>query len=323
MMTGPELPQTTTPKSAVVVWANFVMLVILGTAVLAWIHRYTESFGMIGGLLGLGGVLAWAAFLTNVVGRDTKARMQAGFEGLVLGRERGWLVMVALLGVLFLVAGRFGAVRLDSRGDPTPRLAWATPAATPSEPVEGGTPLPGGGRVNLLVGVPPFGSGTFRVKVRGLPALVTSVSAFERRTFAVPEAFLQRPVLLLRPTLVESTSLRNNPLPLVISRDGTEWKIDRYAGQAVWLGCESDVGIPARVLDDWRFDLARANQQPSAIAIWTPPVSLADAVDFAPGDELEFRVGSAASPRVKVVATVRRSEGAFDFPQEVALEGVQ
>ena len=55
---------------------NLILLLGLGVSALYWIGYHTELIGVVGGLLGLGGVFAWVAFLLNIVREDRKKELQ-------------------------------------------------------------------------------------------------------------------------------------------------------------------------------------------------------------------------------------------------------
>src|SRR4051794_1742544 len=59
---------------------NIVCLTVTGVAISLWLVQYTDFFPMVGGLLGLTGIFAWVAFLSNLVSDERKKELQAEIE---------------------------------------------------------------------------------------------------------------------------------------------------------------------------------------------------------------------------------------------------
>ena len=93
---------------------NLSAMIFTGVCALLWVLLYTENFVVIGGLLGLGGVLAWIAFMANLIRDDRKEALQRLFDEVVLQKPIT-LVCTVLLAIGFLVTWpfRFGTVVVD------------------------------------------------------------------------------------------------------------------------------------------------------------------------------------------------------------------
>ena len=63
---SPQLP------SLKIVAFNLFTLLAIGVVTSGWILYYTDYFPVVGGLLGLGGLFAWVAFLSNIIDENRK-----------------------------------------------------------------------------------------------------------------------------------------------------------------------------------------------------------------------------------------------------------
>ena len=65
-------PKPAPPGQLRVFVRNLVCLTLTGVAISLWLVEYTDFFPMLGGLLGLTGIFAWVAFLSNLISADRK-----------------------------------------------------------------------------------------------------------------------------------------------------------------------------------------------------------------------------------------------------------
>lgn len=254
--------------------ANLVVLLCLGVLILGWFTYYTDLFPMIGGLLGLGGVFAWVAFLSGLVSGDRKKELQALFENKVLDRRWLWLAALGTGGAIMGVGPLWcGTILIDSQRDAVTRSVQiarlsedrAFPKADQWCVDDAISPF---STKKFCMWVGSWRPQSFVVKVSGLPALEVKLGPLTRKTLLVPREFYRQPVLIVRPgkKLIENS--RQIPQTFRLCINGvtkSEW-ID-YKAQTVWVGCDKDVIVPAEIREKW--DLEGAN--PQLIAQWLRP----------------------------------------------------
>ncbi len=96
------------PQSSKVAVCNLIGLIAAGISVSWWILYFTDFFPVVGGLLGLGGLFTWIAFVSNILTDERKAEMQQSFDRFVLQR-RGLLILRRFRkdsAVLYFLSGR-------------------------------------------------------------------------------------------------------------------------------------------------------------------------------------------------------------------------
>jgi hypothetical protein len=178
---------------------------------------YTDWFPLVGGLLGLGGLFAWAGFVAGLLSDERKRELQAVFEHRLLGRAGTPLGLLVLLAALLLWASLHGSVRLDSRGDDHGRLAWIQ-----QDPFRSNPPLPANGYAaprslqtfSIFTGWRPR---PVYVKVAGLPVTLVTVSPFRRATLTIPDSLERRPIVLIRPAPRVSTNAERFRFDLAVT----------------------------------------------------------------------------------------------------------
>src|SRR5580765_5412413 len=82
---------------------NFATLLLLGTFLSGWLLRYTDYFEVFGGLLALGGLFTWLAFLLKLFPETEMQRLQAGLYELVLKQPWMWALYLGMLLLALLV----------------------------------------------------------------------------------------------------------------------------------------------------------------------------------------------------------------------------
>ena len=72
---------------------NLFTLLATGVVTSGWILYYTDYFPIVGGLLGLGGLFAWIAFLSNIIDPNRKKQFQVCFDEKFLRKKRFALII--------------------------------------------------------------------------------------------------------------------------------------------------------------------------------------------------------------------------------------
>lgn len=266
-------------QNDVLFFVNLFALIAVGTLALGWVLYFTEWFPVIGGLLGLGGLFAWIAFLGNVVADARKTAMQTFVDQRCL--PRAWFS--AVLGVVAVgLAGyamAHGSVVLDNQRSDRPRHATIAPAGADGTQTEVVVPARGTVTVPLSTGL--FGTRTYRIKLEQLPWLQRPLAFFEAGTVLVDEDFRKRTIVLIRPhaAAVGYLGAAGRSLRVTIGDDGAPLDRPDYRGEAVWLGAAGDVEPVDELRRDWQLELerrfaARPNLAQRHDALWRRPISL-------------------------------------------------
>lgn len=312
---------------------NLLGLILFGTLVLGWLLRYTDLFPLVGGLLGLGGVFAWIAFLSGIVREERKQQLQQAFESCYLGRLRSLLITAAAL-VLFCfgIALRHGTVELDATLDPAGRRVEIVELAG----VDGGKrrshgriALPARSAARVLLPATLLATRTFELRPDGLPARRLSLRPLQRQTVSVPDSFYERPIYVVRVDtrwLQKIRTFADFHLEIAI-RDGPgaaqTQRIDPFEGRPAWIGARAGVTAPDRFLDRWRADLIGAGQPPDVAATWREPWG--GELNPQPGQTLEVtlvqvrRAPGLPDERTEWARASQRVDATGPFPREIRL----
>lgn len=300
---------------------NLVLLLVVGVGILAWVLSYTDWFPAIGGVLALGGALSWLAFVSRLLKEDRLKQLQDWADRAIFDNPRTqWRVVI--VGTFAAVAACFvGTLELRSElGASVPRNV-AIHRGDPSNATR--DVLNGTLRVPRLTAW--WAPSLVQVKLSGYPEVEAVVTPWSHTTLVAPEQFL-RPVVVLKPDKDLLDMLVNNPMTLSLrlaSRPASEYRLDGYHGEAVWVGCDEDVDVPAQVLDSWKTELTTRGQA-QHLHLWSHPLVVPNGPQtLGPGDQLTVRVLSgptrvfaSADPKVRAVRTRR------DFPQEEEIHGL-
>ena len=231
--------------------ANLTALVATGVLVCGWLLYHTESFQIVGGLLGLGGVFAWVAFVLGLLTEQRKEQMQALFEDQLLLRRRTMIACGLAVAGLTVLTSMSGTIVLDAEAEAVNRVAsGARPGV--SEPTT--RTRIAAHSVRRLWFLTPFGGTTLRLKLNGLPGIATELKPPFRTHLSVPSGLFGQPLLLVRLGAVLSGEAAGSPdaYELHLSLDGEMTVLHPYAGQSVWIGTEDDVPIPVAFVQRWR-----------------------------------------------------------------------
>ncbi len=265
---------------------NLVGLIAAGISVSWWILYFTDSFPVFGGLLGLGGLFTWIAFVGQILTGERKSHMQQSFDRFVLQRRSlpvllglallGWWMGYApcratlLVDCLEATGGHFMEIRTFNPKAPLER-----------EPMERLILSPRG-TAKVLLTTPWFGKKDYVIKVSGFPARKITMTGFCREPFFIPASMLLRPVVLIRPAASELGVIDEGfSLEVQVKGEREEtFRIKNYPGKAVWFGADNDVAVPERLLNNWRQEFKMAKKNPEDISRWLPPLSLGPVIEL-------------------------------------------
>src|SRR4051812_28381189 len=69
---------------------NLLSIISVGVLVSGWLLYYTDWFEVVGGLLALGGILSWLAFVSKILPDERIKQLQKRFDDRVLCNARTW-----------------------------------------------------------------------------------------------------------------------------------------------------------------------------------------------------------------------------------------
>jgi len=315
----------TSPQYSKVPIFNLMALIAAGISVSWWILYFSDFFPVFGGLLGLGGLFAWIAFVGNILTSERKAEMQHSFDSMVLQR-RGLLVFLGLLLLGWWMGyvpcrGTLLVDSLETTGGHFMEIReYSSKAPLAPEPVERLTLSPRG-TAKVLLATPWFGKKDYLVKVSGFPARKITVSGCHREPFFIPASMLLRPVVLIRPAASE-LGVVDTGFQLDVQVRGDKertFHIKNYPGKAVWFGADDDVAVPERLLDAWRQEFKMAKKNAEDIARWLPPLSLGPVDDLSGITEISANLVNGGG-EVKYTGGVDlRGWRERSFPKELVL----
>lgn len=307
----PKPPAPSDDANSRIFYTNVGLIVAFGIIVSSWLEFYTDWFPLVGTLLSLGGVLSWVAFVSRWM---PEARMRALIERTqkalfgTVGLHRHLLFAMVLLILAFNFAGGIQIESSDNLIGKTleiQRVGWSANA----KPIS----LRAGERIRAVRLTSWLFPGKFRVKISGYPDQIVEVNPWERMRLTVPASFL-RPVILLRANRTLFDEIVSNPVPLEIGVGNTKMKIDKYHGEAIWIGCERDVDVPPSLVDEWRKE-PDSKDRPLP-KTWVNPIDLGSRIELNPGDEVVATINNSES-RFKVLHLYRPQ----DFPQVEYING--
>lgn len=303
--------------------ANLILFWALGVGVCWWIYHYTDKFETTVSLLALGGVFSWLAFFAKVLPAKLLESLQAGFEEYFLRRWYTFTGLLMLAAILSVAGFCYGAIQVREVGRGVDLAVWVQPEAEDTFDAKDAEPLPAGGLARHLVRVPFRGASRVRVKVSGLPDIVEAVTPWHRRELQVPDSFLSRPIVLLRPTIDLLNNLRGEPMRLVVKvgSDPKPQVMENYDGRTIWIGCDADVDVPPIRVEAWRAELA-THKQAENIYYWTHPRALPGwRLNLQPGQEITVQLLAAeANVFAQRTFQVLRAQERQAFPQEELLD---
>lgn len=229
-------PADPPPAGAGRVVANLFLLSIVGVAASIWIWHYTEWFPVMGGLLGMGGVFTWLAFLSGILTSERRDELQALLDRKVLAARWliGALAFVTLAGAA--LAASCGAVIVRSTADDRDRTVAVTaagPGAEAAEPTWHHLPPRSALKLPTWIGA---GERELLVRVSGLPPQPIVLGRFDRRVLEVPGSFRPGIEVVVPEGPHAATVKRCRDCELVVLHQGNEAARQPYRGQRTWIG---------------------------------------------------------------------------------------
>jgi hypothetical protein len=304
---------------------NLITLLILGVALSFWTLYYTESFPVVGGLLGLTGVFAWIGFVANMLTGERKKAMQGWLDQRVLQSNVPWVLSLLVLGGFAgAVAARSGSLVIDSRADDVVRLVSVRRAQS-----GGGTD--GALRLNVaprsenrsLLWTRWLQPTRYRVTAAGLPDVYVDILPARRTRLTLPDAAFSAPVVLVRADVDVYSMLEGAEFRLQVMRNEHPLGVlAPYDGHSVWIGAGPDVAIPQHLNSRWR---AQEGIQPEAmeavLSVWMAPKALASDAQLEFGDQLRAVVVR-TSDKLEIgagCATLAPPATRAEYPQELVI----
>jgi len=270
----------------------------LGVAFCGWILAYTDWFPVVGGLLSLGGLFSWLAFVSRMLTEEVTKQLQEGFVAQLNKRS----VCVGLLIAALILGGGslfFGVIRVQAL--PSSQITGFDLYREGSEdpdPQSLGTD----GSSNVLVPT-VFGHSSWRIKVQGYPYEAIDVYPFQRPREYLPQTQRPRRVLLIVPSdEIMNVHSAEKPTLVVDLGDGRQLTIPEYSWFAFWIGCEADVKVPPLVQAELRAKFPKGKRASLDASLDAPRADAAWLRQPAKPFDLEFPVKT-------VTLTLKDSDG--------------
>ena len=315
-----------TSKNSPLAVFNLLALIITGISVSWWILYFTDAFPVFGGLLGLGGLFTWIAFVGNILTSERKKELQQLFDRKVL-QQHGLsiLLCIVLLGWWFGFAASRATLMVDSleaaSGHVLEVREFQQDSPLSPEPVQR-VKLSPRSVVKVLLAAPWFGEKDYFIKVSGFPGRKITVTSYRREPLFVPKMLQERPVVLIRPAARDSgIVLEGFSLEIYIDDEQEPAHfIDEYRGQAVWFGTDSDVEVPERHVAGWRHEFKGAKMNEEGINRWLPPVAIGPVADLSGASTITAHLkNSGGEIKYSGKIIIQSSSRARHFPEEIIL----
>jgi hypothetical protein len=307
---------------------NLFVIIVLGVLVSAWIIAYTDWFAEFAGLLALGGLFSWLAFVAKILPEERLKEFQNWVDTFVLSGERtssvlGYMLIFGVLISMFLGTVQVESVDTSDRGLIIARGAGGREApANPSEQEGEAERLPPGGRIRAIFWTLPFWPTTARVKVTGYPYQMAPIHPWRVSELYVPASFL-RPALLVKPGPKLMSFRSGFSIRIYLSTTTapeTVWDNVAFDGHAFWIGCDRDVEIPRHTVEVLQERLGSLSDKSQAQRLW---------FNVHAGSVKSLPVG--ANIRLKIVSNgkelpggvtdiVGKPDSYLDFPQLLEIE---
>jgi len=233
------------------VW-NLIAIVVLGVLISGWLVEFTDFFPTIGGLLGLGGIFAWIAFLSNLISENRKKQMQAAVEERLLLARATAAVALVLLVAFAIIAWTRGTIVIVGANDGQKRTVAVTSKGNTVATVD----VQAGATTKQSFFVPR--QPTFTLVTAGLPPLDVTLPHLGSTIVQIPQSFTAQPVILASMPSDLATSADGASAQVRIKRANSKWWVEygrfdpgSYNGESIWVGCGADVAVPPSVKSDW------------------------------------------------------------------------
>lgn len=312
---------------------NLLLIVVAGTFVMGWLLHFTDLFPMVGGLLGLGGVFAWVAFVSGILRDERKQQLQEAFERRFLSRSSSSiLILLVFTGFVFVVALRRGTLELDASLDPVGRriaIFESNGGDRDAERAVETLTLAPRTMAHVLLPTGLSSTRTFELRADGLPTRRVELSALGKKTIRLPDDFFERPLYVATVDAERLETIREfgdfRAEVRLRGPDGREHArqgIAPYDGRPIWIGARAGVIVPDALLARWRIDLVVAGEPSAVVESWRTPWG-GDLVPV-PGQVMHVRVIQLSSFEGEVdcvewAEASREVERVGPFPRELEL----
>ena len=297
---------------------NLICILVVGVLFTAWFFYYTDLWPEIGGLLALGGILSWLAFISNVLSKNRIDQLQEWTDQHIFSNARSWKLCAALLAGGALCGSFRGTVQVKQVQGGSDRMVWTQWHGRFSDDAERLAP---GEAIRDDAWTSCWSPRRQTVKVGGLPAAQVTLWPWERVALYIPSSFLP-PVLLVRPSVRLMDTVLGTPMKLVVPV-GNDKRETNFDGHPVWLGCDNDVDLPQRLRDSWRDELNAASSS-SYMKYWlTPSVVPGGPLSLPPYSIVKLELQRAGTTRIVEEIKVIPFQRIEDFPQEAVLDVTQ
>jgi hypothetical protein len=316
---------------------NFFWIIFLGVGVLSWVWRFTDHLSTAVGLLGLGGIFTWVAFLGDVVRENRKDQLRDWLERTMM-KKRASMALAGVT-VLMVVWGLcFGCVVIDSTEDNIARIVTigsvTAGAQGKTETVTslGQTRILPGSRRKLPVFMGLSGK-TCRIEVEGLPRVEKQIRRFRRNWLDTPRSFSFRNLVLVHPSpeVTQTSAKEGFKHEAIVTVTGQQPVTMPFEGRAFWIGCRREVAIPSVLREKWRLDLlmallrrtgdAHPSRSEAILARWFSPDAVDPVLKLVPGQDVSVVVRTPGETRTFASGSARvgRSDER-DLPQVLSLQ---
>jgi hypothetical protein len=313
----PPRPVTSPPPHIATVGLNLLLAIATGVAISGWVLAYTDAFPEVASLLGLGGLFAWIAFVSQIVTEETKKSLQQAVEKHLLSQRRFGLGVLAILLLFILWASCRGSLVVSTLHDLRDRTVEVrTRTSHRGWSVVGSQSLPPRSEHQFNLPTNFWGSREYNVKVSGLPAETFGIAAFRHRRVLVPYSFSRHPALLLHTSaaLTATAQTGHSTLSVQTASGRPLGQVDPYRGESVWVGCDEDVEIPDNLVAGWRLQLVATATSLDAITRWLSPRAIAAEASLKPHETLVVKLVTPAGELQTLVVVTPA------FPQEVSID---
>lgn len=238
-------------------WWNFPILAIAGLVMSFWAFHFTDAFDAIGGALGAGGILVWLSFVWTLLPSSRRARLKRRCSLHIFQGQYSGPVLAVATGVFLLVVSFRGTVQFSMVEGIGPVRVMLT-----SNGGNGRTTthiMMGGERKRVCRWVGFGEDAVFVIRIDGYPSERVKIRSWLRTDRIVPYSYL-RPILLLRANEDRIVIADEKKLHWQITIGDNEPIEKEFDGRSLWIGCDSSMVVPSRLLVEWEDRWAKTNE---------------------------------------------------------------